>query len=171
MFHSNLPPLWLLQKARGYVVLGLSNSSLRVVEGYWFKPQFLVVPAVLAAFMTAVFSMQVFNYGWSWAEAIMFGAIISATDPVAVVALLKGLGELTVNEWMRARRMRWVSEWMRACVRACVSEWGRKFEILSAAKGGVNSTICLPIVCTHHMYKCTHNVCPSMVNKDSLGAG
>lgn len=33
-----------------------------------------------------------FSYGWSWAEAFMFGSIMSATDPVAVVALLKDLG-------------------------------------------------------------------------------
>ncbi len=30
--------------------------------------------------------------GWSWSIALMFGAVASATDPVAVVSLLKGLG-------------------------------------------------------------------------------
>jgi NhaP-type Na+/H+ or K+/H+ antiporter len=30
--------------------------------------------------------------GWGWAMALMFGAVASATDPVAVVALLKDLG-------------------------------------------------------------------------------
>lgn len=30
--------------------------------------------------------------GWNWSYALMFGALISATDPVAVVALLKELG-------------------------------------------------------------------------------
>lgn len=30
--------------------------------------------------------------GWGWPMALMFGAVISATDPVAVVALLKELG-------------------------------------------------------------------------------
>ena len=32
------------------------------------------------------------GYNWSWSFSIMFGAIVSATDPVAVVALLKELG-------------------------------------------------------------------------------
>ena len=32
------------------------------------------------------------GYDWSWSFSIMFGAIVSATDPVAVVALLKELG-------------------------------------------------------------------------------
>lgn len=30
--------------------------------------------------------------GWNWPIAFMFGAVVSATDPVAVVAILKGLG-------------------------------------------------------------------------------
>lgn len=29
---------------------------------------------------------------WNWDKALMFGAMMSATDPVAVVALLKELG-------------------------------------------------------------------------------
>ena len=29
---------------------------------------------------------------WNWDMALMFGAMMSATDPVAVVALLKELG-------------------------------------------------------------------------------
>lgn len=32
------------------------------------------------------------GYDWSWSFSIMFGSIVSATDPVAVVALLKTLG-------------------------------------------------------------------------------
>jgi NhaP-type Na+/H+ or K+/H+ antiporter len=31
-------------------------------------------------------------YGWGWASCLMLGAILSATDPVAVVALLKEVG-------------------------------------------------------------------------------
>ena len=52
----------------------------------------LLCVLVLAATLTAVFAMEVFNYGWNWTTAMMFGSIISATDPVAVVALLKELG-------------------------------------------------------------------------------
>ena len=31
-------------------------------------------------------------YGWGWASSLMLGSILSATDPVAVVALLKEVG-------------------------------------------------------------------------------
>jgi len=34
-----------------------------------------------------------FTYGWSWNEGMMFGSILSATDPVAVVALLRDIGD------------------------------------------------------------------------------
>eukprot|EP01084_Bolivina_argentea_P291658 501282_1 len=37
-------------------------------------------------------SIDTDGYDWSWSFSIMFGSIISATDPVAVVALLKELG-------------------------------------------------------------------------------
>lgn len=30
-----------------------------------------------------------FGYGWGWTESLLFGGILSATDPVAVIALLK----------------------------------------------------------------------------------
>jgi sodium/hydrogen exchanger 10/11 len=33
-----------------------------------------------------------FTYNWDWYQAMMFGSILSATDPVAVVALLRDLG-------------------------------------------------------------------------------
>ncbi len=49
---------------------------------------------VVAAAMTAVVAMFVFStYNWKFPEAMMFGAVVSATDPVAVVALLKDLGK------------------------------------------------------------------------------
>ena len=42
--------------------------------------------------MTSVFCVYALPYAWSWSEAISFSAIVSATDPVAVVALLRDLG-------------------------------------------------------------------------------
>ncbi|XP_070552787.1 sperm-specific sodium:proton exchanger-like [Ptychodera flava] len=47
---------------------------------------------IVASLLTAVLAMNVFTYGWSFNTAMMFGSIMSATDPVAVVALLKDLG-------------------------------------------------------------------------------
>lgn len=52
---------------------------------------------VVAMFLTGLLMMGISlfapNYAqWTWTHALMFGALISATDPVAVVALLKELG-------------------------------------------------------------------------------
>ena len=58
----------------------------------------LAVPGILMAlFLTGalVIGLDILNLGihnWGWGIALMFGAVISATDPVAVVALLKELG-------------------------------------------------------------------------------
>eukprot|EP00210_Caulerpa_lentillifera_P006651 g6354.t1 len=47
---------------------------------------------VIGTVLTALFVRYVFPYEWCWPKAFMFGAMISATDPVAVVALLKEVG-------------------------------------------------------------------------------
>ena len=47
----------------------------------------------IASMITAGFARYVFDYHWSWGAALMFGSIVSATDPVAVVAILKEVGE------------------------------------------------------------------------------
>ena len=58
----------------------------------------LAVPGILIALsLTGALAMGLKFSGiglahWNWSLALMFGAIVSATDPVAVVALLKDLG-------------------------------------------------------------------------------
>ncbi len=58
----------------------------------------LSVPGmVVAMLLTGALMMGIAHFapaynGWNWTFALMFGALISATDPVAVVALLKELG-------------------------------------------------------------------------------
>ncbi len=58
----------------------------------------LAIPGIiLAMFLTAFLVMGISKSGlglgsWGWPFAVMFGAVVSATDPVAVVALLKELG-------------------------------------------------------------------------------
>ncbi|OFX18122.1 MAG: hypothetical protein A2033_03625 [Bacteroidetes bacterium GWA2_31_9] len=58
----------------------------------------LALPGILVAIFLTGFLMIGINYygiglfGWDLNIALMFGAIVSATDPVAVVALLKELG-------------------------------------------------------------------------------
>jgi len=58
----------------------------------------LAVPGIIVAlFLTSFIIIGIKELGiglpdWSWQVALLFGVVISATDPVAVVALLKDLG-------------------------------------------------------------------------------
>ncbi|XP_023229059.1 sodium/hydrogen exchanger 10-like [Centruroides sculpturatus] len=54
----------------------------------------LSVPGlIVSSALTAVLSYKIFSeYQWNWATSFLFGTILSATDPVAVVALLRELG-------------------------------------------------------------------------------
>lgn len=61
------------------------NSAIMAVPG-------VVISMGLSAAMMVGISLLVPEFsGWNWTFALMFGALISATDPVAVVALLKEL--------------------------------------------------------------------------------
>ena len=55
---------------------------------------FLAGPGlIICSVLTALSSFHIFtNYGWSFVTCLLFGVMLSATDPVAVVALLKELG-------------------------------------------------------------------------------
>ncbi len=64
----------------------LVNSTLLAVPGMIIS-MFLTAAVMMGiAFIAPAYS------GWNWTFALMFGALISATDPVAVVALLGELG-------------------------------------------------------------------------------
>ena len=53
---------------------------------------FLAVPGViLGASLTAVFVKLILRFDWSWSLSMVFGSMVAATDPVAVVALLEEL--------------------------------------------------------------------------------
>lgn len=44
---------------------------------------------VIGTTLVAIFVKYVFPYNWTWLESLLFGAMLSATDPVAVIALLQ----------------------------------------------------------------------------------
>lgn len=63
------------------------------VKGGFIQSVILAGPGVLiGAALMGVFAKLLLPYDWPWNLAMMFGSILSATDPVAVVALLKSVG-------------------------------------------------------------------------------
>ena len=70
-------------------------ESAFAMDTHLFKRMFgqiclLAIPGlIIATAMTAAFAIWQFPWQWTWPIALMFGALVSATDPVAVVALLK----------------------------------------------------------------------------------
>ncbi|KAI0207471.1 Sodium/hydrogen exchanger 7 [Lamellibrachia satsuma] len=92
--HSEVNPHTIL-----YVFLPvLIFESAYAMEAHMFFKSFpqitiLALPGLgIATLLTAGFSSYVFGYGWGWGVSLMFGSIVSATDPVAVVAVLKDVG-------------------------------------------------------------------------------
>jgi CPA1 family monovalent cation:H+ antiporter len=55
-------------------------------------PGVVVAMAVTAALLVTTSSVASFESGFGWPHALVFGALIAATDPIAVVALFKTLG-------------------------------------------------------------------------------
>jgi len=72
-------------------------ESAFVMEVHLFQRAFmqiliLAVPGLLiSSVLTGMLAKMLFPWNWSWPVALLFGSLISATDPVAVVALLKEL--------------------------------------------------------------------------------
>jgi NhaP-type Na+/H+ or K+/H+ antiporter/CRP-like cAMP-binding protein len=73
------------------------------MDVHTFKKSFanafiLAVPGIIVALVltaSVVILLKVMGVGfsiWSWSMALLFGAVISATDPVAVVSILKEVG-------------------------------------------------------------------------------
>ena len=63
------------------------------VKGVFSQSLLLAGPGVgLGAILMASFAKFALPYNWSWNLCMVFGSILAATDPVAVVALLKNAG-------------------------------------------------------------------------------
>ena len=79
------------------VLLFESAFAMDVHTFYKMFTQVLILASVAmacAAGLAGVMAKLIFSYEWNWFEAFMFGSVISATDPVAVVSLLNTLGKV-----------------------------------------------------------------------------
>jgi NhaP-type Na+/H+ or K+/H+ antiporter len=67
--------------------------NVQLVTKCFWQVFILACPGVLlGTALTGCMAKYLLPYDWSWPFALVFGVIMSATDPVAVVALLKTLG-------------------------------------------------------------------------------
>mmetsp|Transcript_252 Transcript_252/g.540 ORF Transcript_252/g.540 Transcript_252/m.540 type:complete len:934 (-) Transcript_252:70-2871(-) len=67
--------------------------NVQLVAKCFWQVFLLACPGVvMGTLLTAWFGKNVLPYGWDWPIALVFGSILSATDPVAVVALFNTLG-------------------------------------------------------------------------------
>ena len=62
-----------------------------IIGGFW-QAVLLAGPGAVLGCVIVGSIAKAFLSNWSWNLAMTFGAILSATDPVAVVALLKSAG-------------------------------------------------------------------------------
>ena len=77
----------------GLIFESAFNTNFHIVNREFSQALLLAGPGVMInTGLTATFVHYVIPYEWDWSQSIMFGAIASATDPVAVVALLSELG-------------------------------------------------------------------------------
>lgn len=59
----------------------------------WVQIMVLAWPGVVVQFLLiGLCAKYVFPYNWTWPESFLFGAMMAATDPVAVVAVLQEVG-------------------------------------------------------------------------------
>merc|ERR1719242_212889 len=69
------------------------GAEYHVIRREFWQAVLLAFPGVVInVLLTTLFCLYVLQYHWSWWEALTFSSIVSATDPVAVVALLRDLG-------------------------------------------------------------------------------
>jgi len=76
-------------------LLFLDSYSIDVhlfLKAFWQIVIFAFPMVLVGTFLTALVAYYVFPYGWSFDLCMAFGAILGATDPVAITSLLNELG-------------------------------------------------------------------------------
>eukprot|EP00434_Breviolum_minutum_P016949 symbB.v1.2.014952.t1/scaffold1105.1/size137425/3 len=84
LFYCFLPPL---------IFSEAMKLNVRLVRKCFAQVFLMACPGVLlGTFLVASVARYILPYNWSWPVSLTFGAVLSATDPVAVVALFSTLG-------------------------------------------------------------------------------
>lgn len=84
LFYCFLPPL---------IFSEAMKLNVRLAQKCFTQVFLLACPGVLLGTgLVAAVAKYLLPYNWSWAVSLTFGAVLSATDPVAVVALFSTLG-------------------------------------------------------------------------------
>jgi NhaP-type Na+/H+ or K+/H+ antiporter len=79
-----LPPL---------IYEGSAHTNVYKFSKHFVSAVVLAGPGVIIqTALIGCVAKNIFPYNWGWTESFLFGGILSATDPVAVIALLKELG-------------------------------------------------------------------------------
>jgi len=69
------------------------NGHFHVIKQQLLSAILMAGPGVLISIpIIAICGIYIFPYNWSWLVGLMFGSILSATDPIAVVAILHDSG-------------------------------------------------------------------------------
>ena len=69
------------------------NGHFHVIKQQLLSAILLAGPGVfISTIIIAICGIYIFPYNWPWLIGLMFGSILSATDPIAVVALLHDSG-------------------------------------------------------------------------------
>ena len=77
----------------GLIFKDAMGLNVHLFQKAFFQCLVFAFPLVLlGTFLTACVAKYIFPYDWSWNLALTFGSILSATDPVAVAALLEEVG-------------------------------------------------------------------------------
>jgi NhaP-type Na+/H+ or K+/H+ antiporter len=69
------------------------NGHFHVIKQQLLSAILMAGPGVfISTVIIAICGIYIFPYNWSWLVGLMFGSILSATDPIAVVAILHDSG-------------------------------------------------------------------------------
>ncbi|CAE7449831.1 NHX7, partial [Symbiodinium sp. CCMP2456] len=93
LWHDIDPHLFMFAFLPPLIFSEAMNLNMSMVQRCFWQCFIMAVPGVIVgAVLAGVAAKYILPYEWSWPLAMAFGAITSATDPVAVVSIFNSLG-------------------------------------------------------------------------------